>query len=107
MESMLHGSIGKRDWINIEAIKEEIETTFETELVGQSLFIFLMKKDEAASAEIDQIKRSFDGKLGECPKGEKYDPAVLDWAAKCKKNQEERDLSLREHAIKWFRAKKK
>lgn len=76
IKGMAHISIGYRNWINPQALVQDVKQNFYEELIEIPLFAKMMQNQwDAIQAEF-QVKFS---RLGECPAGSEHDPKVLNY----------------------------
>jgi C-terminal novel E3 ligase, LRR-interacting/Leucine rich repeat len=105
IERMSYSEIGKRDWIDVNQLKKEVNDQYVTHLVDIPAFIATAKEDQYFKEQIDSIDAESRKKLedlGEYPTNDEFSEEVLEWKTKMGEINEQHKQSRILMVKKWL-----
>jgi C-terminal novel E3 ligase, LRR-interacting/Leucine rich repeat len=109
IEKMSYSVIGKRDWIDINQLKKEVNDQYITHLVEIPAFMSMAKQDQSFKEQLDLIDAESHKKvkeLGNCPVNDEWSEEVLDWKVKNGEINEQHQQSRIQMVKKWLEEQK-
>jgi C-terminal novel E3 ligase, LRR-interacting len=105
IDNMRYSSIGKREWIKEDTLKEEVRNAYISHLVEIPAFTSLAQQEDSFKKAYDlmdeKCREEFE-KLGECPALDPLSPEVLGWTSQMGAINEKRKQTSIKIADEWL-----